>query len=191
MGLAWILEYVAVAYFCCYWHGTVHAVIFRLLCSYMYHLKCSKFNWNGFFQFSLLPSLTFSFLHPSSLPPSPSSFLPFSPSPFPFFSPPPLFSSLPSSLPFSFPSPLLSFFFPLSPYLSFPFVLPPFLLLPPFLKILPIIGLALNGANVIGYIKCRRDAGARISAMAGQFIGKQILKQVHQFSVFLHYQDNS
>ena len=41
------------------------------------------------------------------------------------------------------------------------------------------MGIALNGANVVGYVKCRRDAGAKISAMAGQFIGKQILKQVH------------
>ena len=127
---------------------------------------------------SSLPNFLFppSFLSPSLPPPRHFSLSLLPPSPFPFFSPPPLFSSLPSS----FPSPPLSFFFPLSPYLSFPFVLPLFLLLPPFLKILPIIGLALNGANVIGYIKCRRDTGARISAMAGQFIGAPVLKFVCQ-----------
>ena len=112
MGLAWILEYVAAAYFCCYWHGTVHAVIFRLLCSYMYRLKCSKFNWNGSFQFSpsSLPNFLFppSFLSPSLPPPHhfSLSLLPPSPS-FPLlpFSPP----SLPPSLRL----------FPLPPYLSF------------------------------------------------------------------------
>lgn len=46
------------------------------------------------------------------------------------------------------------------------------------LQIIPVIGIALNGANVVGYVKCRRDAGAKLSAMAGQFIGKQIIKQV-------------
>lgn len=40
-----------------------------------------------------------------------------------------------------------------------------------------IVGIALNGANVVGYVKCRRDAGAKLTEMAGQFIGKQILKQ--------------
>ena len=46
------------------------------------------------------------------------------------------------------------------------------------LQIIPIIAITLNGANVVGYVKCRRDAGAKITAMAGQFIGRQILKQV-------------
>ena len=40
------------------------------------------------------------------------------------------------------------------------------------------MGIILQGANVVGYVKCRRDAGAKITQMAGQFIGKQILKQV-------------
>ena len=40
------------------------------------------------------------------------------------------------------------------------------------------MGIVLQGANVVGYVKCRRDAGAKITQMAGQFIGKQILKQV-------------
>ena len=118
MGLAWILEYVAAAYFCCYWHGTVHAVIFRLLCSYMYRLKCSKFNWNGFFQFSLLPSLTFSFLYPSSLPP----FLPLVISPF-----------------LSFPLPLL---FPSSPFLLPPFLLPFVFSLSPLIFLFPSLPLS-------------------------------------------------
>lgn len=37
----------------------------------------------------------------------------------------------------------------------------------------------LTGANVVGYVKCRRDAGAKLSQMAGQFIGKQIMKEVY------------
>ena len=45
-------------------------------------------------------------------------------------------------------------------------------------QIIPVVGIALNGANVVGYVKCRRDAGARLSQMAGQFIGKQIMKEV-------------
>ena len=47
-----------------------------------------------------------------------------------------------------------------------------------FLQIIPVIGVALNGANVVGYVKCRSDERARLTQMAGQFIGKQILKQV-------------
>ena len=46
------------------------------------------------------------------------------------------------------------------------------------IQIIPLVGFALNGANVVGYVKCRRDAGAKISKMATQFIGKQILDQV-------------
>ena len=45
-------------------------------------------------------------------------------------------------------------------------------------QLIPVMGIALQGANVVGYVKCRRDAGAKITQMAGQFIGKQILKQV-------------
>lgn len=40
------------------------------------------------------------------------------------------------------------------------------------------MGVALNGANVVGYVKCRKDAGTKIRAMAGQFIGQQLMKQV-------------
>ncbi|XP_019850340.1 PREDICTED: Golgi apparatus membrane protein TVP23 homolog B-like [Amphimedon queenslandica] len=43
--------------------------------------------------------------------------------------------------------------------------------------LIPIVGVALNGANVIGYVKCRKDAGTKIRAMAGQFIGRQLMKQ--------------
>lgn len=41
-----------------------------------------------------------------------------------------------------------------------------------------VIGVVLNGANVIGYIKCRKDAGSKLTSMAGQLLGQQILKQV-------------
>ena len=45
-------------------------------------------------------------------------------------------------------------------------------------QVIPITALALTGANVVGYVKCRKDAGAKLTAMAGQFIGHQLLKQV-------------
>ena len=76
--------------------------------------------------------------------------------------------SLPPSLSLSL---FLSLSLPLppSPSLSLSLSLP---------QIIPIVGIFLTGANVVGYVKCRRDAGAKISAMAGQFIGKQIMNQV-------------
>ena len=43
---------------------------------------------------------------------------------------------------------------------------------------IPTAGIALNGSNLIGYIWCRRDASAKLSAVAGKFIGRQIVKQV-------------
>jgi hypothetical protein len=43
--------------------------------------------------------------------------------------------------------------------------------------IIPLTGIALNGSNLIGYIRCKRDAKAKISAMAGKFIGRQIINQ--------------
>lgn len=45
-------------------------------------------------------------------------------------------------------------------------------------QLIPLVGVALNGANVIGYVKCRKDAGTKIRKMAGQFIGQQLMKQV-------------
>ena len=45
-------------------------------------------------------------------------------------------------------------------------------------QLIPAVGIALNSANVIGYFKCRKDAGTKLRNMAGQFIGQQLLKQV-------------
>ncbi len=45
------------------------------------------------------------------------------------------------------------------------------------IQLITIVGIALNGANVVGYVKCRRDAGVKLTKMAGQFIGQQILQQ--------------
>lgn len=45
-------------------------------------------------------------------------------------------------------------------------------------QLIPLVGVALNGANVIGYVKCRKDAGTKFRKMAGQFIGQQLMKQV-------------
>lgn len=39
------------------------------------------------------------------------------------------------------------------------------------------MGITLNGANVVGYVKCRRDAGVKLTQMAGKFIGNQILQK--------------
>ena len=43
---------------------------------------------------------------------------------------------------------------------------------------IPVVGFFLNGANLLGYFKCRKDAGTQIRNMAGKFIGQQIIKQV-------------
>ncbi|CAI8024667.1 Golgi apparatus membrane protein TVP23 homolog B [Geodia barretti] len=43
--------------------------------------------------------------------------------------------------------------------------------------IIPLAGIALNGSNLVGYVRCKRDARARITAMAGKFIGRQIVSQ--------------
>lgn len=48
------------------------------------------------------------------------------------------------------------------------------------LQLITIVAITLNGANVVGYVKCRRDAGAKLTQMAGQFIGKQLLQQAVQ-----------
>lgn len=45
-------------------------------------------------------------------------------------------------------------------------------------QVVTVIGAVLNGANVIGYVKCRKDAGSKLTSMAGQLLGQQILKQV-------------
>ncbi|XP_065900034.1 Golgi apparatus membrane protein TVP23 homolog B-like isoform X2 [Dysidea avara] len=44
--------------------------------------------------------------------------------------------------------------------------------------VVTVVGVVLNGANVVGYVKCRRDAGTKLTSMAGQLLGQQILKQV-------------
>ena len=49
-------------------------------------------------------------------------------------------------------------------------------------QLLASVGIILNGANVVGYVKCRRDAGSRLSSMATQFIGKKVLEQVKRVS---------
>jgi len=46
------------------------------------------------------------------------------------------------------------------------------------LQVVTVVGVVLNGANVVGYVKCRRDAGTKLTSMAGQLLGQQILKQV-------------
>ena len=45
-------------------------------------------------------------------------------------------------------------------------------------QVVTVIGAVLSGANVVGYVKCRKDAGTKLTSMAGQLLGQQILKQV-------------
>ena len=40
------------------------------------------------------------------------------------------------------------------------------------------VGLTLNIANLIGYIRCKKDAGKKITTFAGNFLGRQLLNQV-------------
>ncbi|XP_073246482.1 Golgi apparatus membrane protein TVP23 homolog B-like [Porites lutea] len=39
------------------------------------------------------------------------------------------------------------------------------------------VGLTLNIANLIGYIRCKKDAGKKITTFAGNFLGRQLLNQ--------------
>lgn len=39
------------------------------------------------------------------------------------------------------------------------------------------VGLSLNGANLVGYIRCKKDAGKKITTFAGNFLGRQLLNQ--------------
>lgn len=41
--------------------------------------------------------------------------------------------------------------------------------------LLCVVGICLNGANVIGYFYCRKDGGQQIKTMAGKFIGQQLM----------------
>ncbi|XP_027057490.1 Golgi apparatus membrane protein TVP23 homolog B-like [Pocillopora damicornis] len=40
------------------------------------------------------------------------------------------------------------------------------------------VGLSLNVANLIGYVRCKKDAGKNIKSFAGNFLGRQLLNQV-------------
>ncbi|EDO38024.1 predicted protein [Nematostella vectensis] len=39
------------------------------------------------------------------------------------------------------------------------------------------VGLGLNFANMLGYVKCKKDAGKKLKSFAGNFLGRQILNQ--------------
>ncbi|KAK2571725.1 Golgi apparatus membrane protein TVP23-like protein B [Acropora cervicornis] len=39
------------------------------------------------------------------------------------------------------------------------------------------VGLSLNGANLVGYVRCKKDAGKKITTFAGNFLGRQLLNQ--------------
>ena len=41
------------------------------------------------------------------------------------------------------------------------------------------VGLSLNLANLIGYVRCKKDAGKKIKTFAGNFLGRQLLNQVY------------
>lgn len=40
------------------------------------------------------------------------------------------------------------------------------------------VGCALNGANLYGYIRCKIGAKKKISSIATNFLGQQVLKSV-------------
>jgi len=46
------------------------------------------------------------------------------------------------------------------------------------------VGLSLNIANLIGYVRCKKDTGKKIKTFAGNFLGRQLLNQVF-FSSYL------
>lgn len=39
------------------------------------------------------------------------------------------------------------------------------------------VGLSLNIANLVGYVRCKKDAGKKIKTFAGNFLGRQLLNQ--------------
>ncbi|XP_068672321.1 Golgi apparatus membrane protein TVP23 homolog B-like isoform X1 [Montipora foliosa] len=39
------------------------------------------------------------------------------------------------------------------------------------------VGLSLNVANLVGYVRCKKDAGKKITTFAGNFLGRQLLNQ--------------
>ena len=45
-------------------------------------------------------------------------------------------------------------------------------------KLVVAVGLSLNIANLIGYVRCKKDAGKKIKTFAGNFLGRQLLNQV-------------
>jgi len=41
-----------------------------------------------------------------------------------------------------------------------------------------LVALTLTSANLVGYIKCKKDAGSKVRNMAGTFLGRQLFSQV-------------
>ena len=41
-----------------------------------------------------------------------------------------------------------------------------------------LVALTLTSANLVGYIKCKKDAGSKVRNMAGSFLGKQLFTQM-------------
>ena len=46
------------------------------------------------------------------------------------------------------------------------------------LQLVVLVGLGLNAANLVGYIRCKKDAGKKLKSFAGNFLGRQLLNQV-------------
>lgn len=42
-------------------------------------------------------------------------------------------------------------------------------------QLIVVVALALQGANLIGYFKCQKDAQARLTKVAGQYVGQTLL----------------
>lgn len=45
-------------------------------------------------------------------------------------------------------------------------------------QLIILVAIVLTSSNLIGYVKCKKDAGKDVKSMAGSFLGRQILTQV-------------
>ena len=45
------------------------------------------------------------------------------------------------------------------------------------------MAIVLSASNLVGYVKCKKDAGKDVKSMASNFLGRQILTQVFFFTM--------
>ena len=44
------------------------------------------------------------------------------------------------------------------------------------------MAIVLSSSNLVGYVKCKKDAGKDVKSMASNFLGRQILTQVNNYN---------